>query len=151
MLSRLSRKIGSWLGLLAILMATLAPTVSQTLAARANDDAPAHTHRSTASMREMSSMDDDSACAAPASHPDPVHKHTQQHTQKHTQRHAQASDGDACGYCNLLAHLPALPAVEAAVVVALRAREHAGATRFESVRRIAAPGFAQPRAPPAVS
>ncbi|HEY2019648.1 MAG TPA: DUF2946 domain-containing protein, partial [Paraburkholderia sp.] len=33
MLNRWHQKIGSWLGLLAILMTALAPTISQTLAA----------------------------------------------------------------------------------------------------------------------
>jgi hypothetical protein len=66
-------------------------------------------------------------------------------------KHAQMSDGDACGYCSLLAHLPAMPSVEALFVVAVRARQHTVATRFESVRRVEPLTFAQPRAPPLAS
>ena len=60
------------------------------------------------------------------------------------------SDGDACGYCSLLAHMPAVPSVEALFVVTVRALQHTVATRFESVRRVEPLTFAQPRAPPFV-
>ena len=66
---------------------------------------------------------------------------------KHTQ-HAAMSDGDACGYCSLLAHLPVMPGVETLFVAAVRTRQHVVATRFESVRRVEPLTFAQPRAPP---
>jgi hypothetical protein len=61
------------------------------------------------------------------------------------------SDGDACGYCSLLAHMPAVPSVEALFVVTVRAVQHTVATRFESVRRVEPLTFAQPRAPPSAS
>lgn len=143
MLSRLSRKIGCWLGLLAILLTTLAPTVSQTLAVCADHAAMRPAHPTMASMDDMSAMDDDDACATPPATPERTHQHPDTHT--------QMSNGDACGYCSLLAHLPAMPAVESLFVVAVRAREHAVATRFESVRRVVALSFAQPRAPPVAS
>lgn len=66
-------------------------------------------------------------------------------------KHAQISHGDACGYCSLLTHLPAMPSVETLFVVAVKARQHTLATRFESVRRVDPLTFAQPRAPPFAS
>ncbi|KAA1012030.1 DUF2946 domain-containing protein [Paraburkholderia panacisoli] len=138
MLSRFQRKIGSWLGLFAILMATLAPTISHTLAARAVHDAMSEEHCSMASMDGMSSMPDEAA-QTPAAPDDS------------TGKHAQMSDGDACGYCSLLAHLPAVPSVEALFLVAVWTREHTVAARFESVRRVEPLTFAQPRAPPFAS
>ncbi|WP_176058469.1 DUF2946 domain-containing protein [Paraburkholderia sp. BCC1876] len=151
MLSRFYRKIGSWLGLLAILMATLAPTISHTLAARdaAAGGMPEHCMMpsmdsmasmpmdSMASMHAMSSMQQDPAAAGTPT--DSTSKHPQ---------HTSMSDGDACGYCSLLAHMPAVPSVETLFTVAVRARQHTIATRFESVRRVEPLTFAQPRAPP---
>ncbi|CAB3780201.1 hypothetical protein LMG28614_01014 [Paraburkholderia ultramafica] len=127
-MSRFLRKIDSWLGLFAILMATLAPTISHTLAARANDDAMSGEHCSITSMNGISLMRDDAAS-----------------------KHAQMAGGDACRYCSLLAYLPAVPSVEALFVVAVRARQHTVATRFESVRRVEPLTFARPRAPPFAS
>ena len=137
-MSRFQRKIGSWLGLFAILMATLAPTISHVLAARADRDALSEEHCSAASLDGASSMRGEAA-QTPAAPDDPAGKH------------AQMSDGDACGYCSLLAHLPAMPSVEALFLVAVRACEHTVATRFESVRRVEPLTFAQPRAPPFAS
>lgn len=159
-MSRFYRKIGSWLGLFAILMATLAPTISHTLAARGDESAMSGEHcdmpsmasagsmdsmRSMRSMRSMSAMQDDAphassvAFAAPGQ---PGNDHT---------RHAATSDGDACGYCSLLAHMPVVPSVEGLFVVTVRALQHTVATRFDSVRRVEPLTFAQPRAPPFAS
>ena len=66
-------------------------------------------------------------------------------------KHAQMSDGDACGYCSLLAHLPVLPSVEALFLVAVRVTRHTVAVRFDSTRRVEPLTFAQPRAPPSAS
>jgi hypothetical protein len=154
-LSRFLRKIGSWLGLFAILMATLAPTISHTLAAHADDDAMPDAHCAMASMASMSSMpsmDDGMAAmqddATLASHTAAT---TGTPSGDSTSKHAQTSDGDACGYCSLLAHFPAMPNVGTLFVAAVRARQHAVATRFESVRRVEPLTFAQPRAPPLTS
>ncbi|WP_418939692.1 DUF2946 domain-containing protein [Paraburkholderia bryophila] len=153
-MSRFYRKIGSWLGLLAILMATLAPTISHTLAARdaAAGGMPEHCMMASmpmdsmkpmhamASLHDMSSMQSNLSAQATASTPtDPTGKTTQ---------HTSMSDGDACGYCSLLAHMPAVASVETLFTVAVRARQHIVATRFESVRRVEPLTFAQPRAPP---
>ncbi|MFM0118536.1 DUF2946 domain-containing protein [Paraburkholderia sp. RL18-101-BIB-B] len=148
MVSRFYRKIGSWLGLFAILMATLAPTISHTLAARSDESAMSAEHcdmPSMASMGSMDSMQDDTpdATSVTSSAPDPA-------GDKHAD-HTAMSDGDLCGYCSLLAHMPAVPSVEALFVVTVRAVQHTVATRFESVRRVEPLTFAQPRAPPTAS
>ncbi|REG58200.1 hypothetical protein B0G80_0848 [Paraburkholderia sp. BL6669N2] len=147
-MSRFYRKIGSWLGLFAILMATLAPTISHTLAARADEGAMSDEHCDMPSMASMGSMDSMRKDMPDAS--SVVSRTSDQATGKHT-GHTAMSDGDACGYCSLLAHMPAVPSVEALFVVAVRALQHTVATRFESVRRVEPLTFAQPRAPPFAS
>ncbi|WP_408282016.1 DUF2946 domain-containing protein [Paraburkholderia sp. RL17-373-BIF-A] len=150
-MSRFYRKIGSWLGLFAILMATLAPTISHTLAARSDESGMSAEHCDMPSMASMGSMDsmdsmqDDTldATSVTSSAPDPA-------GDKHAD-HTAMSDGDLCGYCSLLAHMPAMPSVEALFVVTVRAVQHTVATRFESVRRVEPVTFAQPRAPPSAS
>ncbi|WP_175108439.1 DUF2946 domain-containing protein [Pararobbsia alpina] len=126
MLSRFNRKIGSFLGLLAILMVTFAPTISQAVAA----------------SRDLSALPD-ALCSAHA---------TSDHQQDNTpDPHSIAAHWQACGYCNLLAHMPALPTVQATFAATVWAIQHRIATRFESVRRIASFTAAQPRAPPVSS
>ena len=161
MFNRWHRKIGAWLGLLAILMTALAPTISQTLAAHRHADAMMGEHCQMASMDDMASMPgmqmqdlqmhDD--------RPDPTQAAADSHDPSDdpgnpagnaAEKHAQMS-GDACGYCSLLAHLPVMPSVGMLFVVAVRARQHVAATRFDSVRRVEPLTFAQPRAPPFAS
>ena len=155
MLNRWHRKIGSWLGLLAILMTTLAPTISQTLAAHHHADATMGEHCHMASMDDMASMsgmqmqDDASEASQSAANP-PDGSDASNPASNPASKHAQMS-GDACGYCSLLAHLPVMPSVGMLFVAAVRARQHAVATRFESVRRVEPLTFAQPRAPPLAS
>jgi hypothetical protein len=149
MLNRWHRKIGSWLGLLAILLTTLAPTISQTLAAHYHAAVMTGEHCQMASTDDMASMpgmrmqDDTPEPTQPAANPpdDSDDAGNSMH------RHAQMS-GDACGYCSLLAHLPVMPSVGMLFVAAVRARQHTAATRFNSVRRVEPLIFAQPRAPP---
>jgi hypothetical protein len=141
-LSRFHRKIGSWLGLFAILMATLAPTISHSLAARNGGEAGMEgEHCSMPSMASMPGMD------AMSSMPSMQDQASDDPGSKHAQ-HAAMSDGDACGYCSLLAHMPAVPSVEALFFVTVRAVQHTVATRFERLRRVEPLTFAQPRAPP---
>jgi len=123
MLSRFHRKIGSILGLFAILMATLAPTVSQALAASRDENAMTGMHCSMPSMQDTA--------------PDNA-----------SDRHSLASHWEACGYCSLLAHIPVVPSVQASLVITVQAIQHRVATRFESVRRVEPLTSAQPRAPP---
>jgi hypothetical protein len=88
------QKIGSWLGLLAILMSTLAPTVSQTLAAH---DRLGNALASYCSAQQPPSDPGDAGKTAPAS----------------------GYHWQACGYCGLLAHLPVLPGIVAVFAAAL--------------------------------
>jgi hypothetical protein len=149
-LSRFLRKIGSWLGLFAILMATLAPTISHTLAARTDDDAMSDGPCPMSSMDDMPAMQD-VAMLAPHAPDRPDTPDTATAPDDSASKHSQMSDGDACGYCSLLAHFPAMPSVGALFLVGIRAREHIVATRFASVRRVEPLTFAQPRAPPVAS
>jgi len=123
MLARFHLKIGSLLGLLAILMATLAPTVSQSLASSRDEAVLA------ASLCSAQSALDDAPDRQDASH-------------------SFASHLQACGYCNLLAHMPALPAVQPAFSITVWVLQHRIAVRFESVQRILPFAAPQPRAPP---
>ena len=126
MLSRFCRKLGCYLGLLAILMATLAPTVSHALAAA--HEAAHHP---------------DAACAGHAMHG------TMPAGDDHS--HSLAGHWQACGYCSLLAHLPVLPGIEPSFAVTIGAVRHRVAVRVESVRRVEPRAFGLPRAPPVSS
>jgi len=158
--SRFYRKIGSWLGLFAILMATLAPTISHTLATRGDEGAMSGEHCDMPSMASMGSMDSMPAMNAPhampamqedAPHASSLTSSPPDQTGNDPTHHTAMSDGDACGYCSLLAHMPVVPSVEGLFVVTVRTLQHTVATRFESVRRVEPLTFAQPRAPPFAS
>jgi hypothetical protein len=126
MLSRFHQKIGSFLGLLAILMATLAPTVSQALAASRD-------------ANDLTFV----ICSAQAAPDDAPNQKSD--------THPAMPDGQACGYCNLLVHMPAVPTVRVAFAVTVWAIQHRVATRFESVSLVPPRTLAQPRAPPVSS
>ncbi|WP_213776853.1 DUF2946 domain-containing protein [Caballeronia sp. dw_276] len=128
MLSRFYRKIGSLLGLLAILMATLAPTASHILAANNPENGMQDEHCPMPSMQGSSTDDNPDA-----------------------DKHAQMSDGQDCAYCSLLVHMPAVPTVQALFAITVRLTQHQVATRFESVVRAEPYTFVQPRAPPVLS
>jgi len=121
---RLVRKFGSVIGLLAILMATLAPAVSQTLVSNARANAIFSAHCSAITEFQTSVAD----------HP-PAHPSIADHR-------------DACGYCNFAAHSAAAPPS----INTLPARIAAAAIPVNAAPQpIApfAPSFAaQPRAPP---
>lgn len=123
MLSCFCRKLGSFLGLLAILMVTLAPTVSHALADRNEAGLP------SASLC--------SAHSTPGNPPD-----------NEDASHSLAAHWHACGYCNLIAHMPVLPSVQPAFALIAWAIQHRAATRFETLRRAEPPTSSQPRAPP---
>ncbi|OXJ15077.1 DUF2946 domain-containing protein [Burkholderia sp. AU6039] len=86
MLSRRLRKIGSLIGMLAILMTALAPTISQALTTQQRVETLLAGYCSTAPATGERAADS---------------------SQKSLTAHLQA-----CGYCSLLAHTPALPAPE---------------------------------------
>lgn len=122
----------SLLGLLAILMAVLAPAVSQLVVAAR----PAMTVDASCPMESMASMasmqrDEDGPAAA--------HSHT------------TMPDGQACGYCGLLAHVPVLPGVPLSFAVTVRAMRIIVAARFDSVQRSEPRDSCHARAPPAFS
>jgi hypothetical protein len=120
------QKTGSLLGLLAILMSTLAPTISQALAAH---------DRLGQALATYCSADPDNS---------QVEK-----TDKSS--HSSAYHWQACAYCGMLAHVPVLPgtatqfAAELSVARApvLPARDTVHVPLFYSA--------AQPRAPPVLS
>jgi len=131
MRSRFFRVTGSILGLLAILMATLAPAISQSLAA-------AHGGSSESGMH----------CLMPSMQHGMNHASKPDTQQNHSHVHAPMPDGSACGYCSLFAHMPAVLAAPLVFTQAVRAVLHRSATRFESVRRVEPLTPGQPRAPP---
>ncbi|MEN8511278.1 DUF2946 domain-containing protein [Burkholderia sp. RS02] len=122
MLSRRLRKIGSLIVMLAILMTALAPTISQALTTKGRVDALLAGYCTAAPTTGDRSADSSS---------------------KSLQAHLQA-----CGYCSLLAHTPALPAPELTFAANVRVIQHCEATRFDSLRRALPLTAAQPRAPP---
>lgn len=122
MLSRRLRKIGSLIGMLAILMTALAPTISQALT----------------TQQRVDTLLAGYCTAAPA-----TGERSADASQKSLQAHLQA-----CGYCSLLAHTPALPAPELTFAANVHVIQHREATRFESLRRALPLTAAQPRAPP---
>ncbi len=125
MSSRFHRKIGCILGLLAILMATLAPTVSQAIAASRGAYDPASALCSAHTAAAADTREDDPADA-----------------------HTLASHWHACGYCSLLAHAPVLPSAPIAFALTVAAITQRVQARFESVALAAPFDAAQPRAPP---
>ena len=123
--SRFHRKIGSILGLLAILLATLAPTISQAVAAKRGAYDPAAALCSTHTASPADTQEDNP-----------------------TDAHTLASHWHACGYCSLLTHVPVLPGSPPAFTPIAAAEAQRVATRFESVALIPPFEAAQPRAPP---
>lgn len=131
---RIHLTLGSLLGTLALLMATLAPVVSHLLAAQAT---PA---MHSASPCGMPSMQGDMHAAM----------QMQGHThgmQGHDDLHASGSMDD-CGYCSFFAHLPAVTGVPVPLFVVARLVQSRIATRFESVRLAAPASHSHARAPP---
>ncbi|MGF6777347.1 DUF2946 domain-containing protein [Paraburkholderia sp. GAS334] len=118
------QKIGSILGLLAILMVTLAPTISQAIAAEERVDALLSLNCSAQPEATTHDAGDTSS------------SHT-------TMSHLQA-----CGYCNLFAHAPVLPTALTTFEARVWIIQHRATTRFESLRRVLPLTSAQPRAPP---
>jgi hypothetical protein len=122
MLRRHLQKIGSILGLLAILMTTLAPTVSQALSAH---------DRLDAALSDLCS-----AQAAPSANGEAGASHS------------QTLHWEACGYCGLLAHVPVVPPVPVAFATQA-AFAHTAVVHASVIGPSVTPVFsAQPRAPP---
>lgn len=133
MLDRRLRKLGTLLGLFAIWLTVLAPTISQTLAVHAEDahgDAGLVIECPTHAMAGM---------PAP-----PVHGDT-------TQRHDALGHLQACGYCAFFAHLPMVSHVAPVLVSAFTAAAVPYTAAFTTPSRAERFRVAQPRAPPVVS
>jgi hypothetical protein len=122
MRSRLLRKIGSIVGLLAILMTALAPTVSQALASNARFDALLAVHCSA---------------ALHARQHDPAPSH-------------QSGIGhwETCGYCNLAAHTPVLPPLRSSSPALAAGQARPPVPPAQHIAPYAPVFSAQPRAPP---
>jgi hypothetical protein len=124
MRSRFIRVTGSLLGLLAILLMALVPAFSHALAATedAHDEhEQGITHCSMPSMQHQQAPHD--------SHDTHIHL-------------------DACGYCSLLAHMPAIVAFPPAVAPVRPPAVRPVATRADSVRAAEPMPGGQARAPP---
>ena len=137
---RFHLKLVSLLGTLAILMTTLAPVISHLLAVHMAQAAQATPASQAMTMRghcDMPSM----RGAAMASQS--AHGHT-------ANAHASPGDMQDCGYCNLLAHLPAAPGVPVPLQLATRLVHARVVARFERLTRAEPLTFALARAPPRV-
>jgi hypothetical protein len=122
MCRRLVRKFGSLIGLLAILMTALAPSVSQALASGTQTDTIFSAFCS----------------AAP-----------QSSTEKHKpSQHSVAGHWDACGYCNFAAHSPAAPPSAVALPTRVSTTSLPVNARAQAITPHAPVFAAQPRAPP---
>lgn len=124
-LQRLQR-LGSLLGLLAILMVTLAPTVSQVLASH---------HRLGDALATYCSADAEIPSAAHGGNP----------------AHSAQAHWQACPYCGLIAHVPALPGTPVVVAAPLRSGLVMAAVASAVARTILVHTVAQSRAPPVLS
>lgn len=131
MLSRFHRKLGVVLGLFSILMAMLAPEISHVLAA----------NRASNALTEILASASCSAQSAPGKAAESGHG-------KRVPG-AGLADCQVCGYCNLLAHLPALPlARPVAFAATVWTLQIVNAKRLDGVERTPRHAHAQPRAPP---
>ncbi|AFQ49881.1 DUF2946 domain-containing protein [Burkholderia cepacia] len=117
------RKIGSILGLLAILMATLAPTVSQSLSSEHEFDVVSGAFCTTQNDSDMAGPD-------------------------HASLPGKAGHWQACAYCGLLADLPVLLSGTSGFVPTDWATHPAPAPLLQTPHSVFKFTAAQPRAPP---
>jgi hypothetical protein len=122
MRSRLFRQFGSIVGLLAIVMTTLAPTVSQALASNARFDALLAVYCSA-------------ALHARQHIPAPSHQTGLDHW-------------ETCGYCNLVAHTPVLPPLRSSNPALAAGHARPPVPPAQPAAPYAPLFSAQPRAPP---
>jgi hypothetical protein len=120
------QKLGSLLGLLAILMTALAPTVSQVLASH---------HRLSNALATY--------CSAEATVDSSAHDGKP--------AHSGTPHWQACPYCSLLAHVPLLPGGVVPLAVMLSVARVAVPHAPIDVRARFVHTAAQPRAPPVFS
>jgi hypothetical protein len=120
------QKLGSLIGLLAILMAVLAPTISQALASN---------HRLSDALATYCSVE---SVGDSSRHDSKAH-------------HSATAHWQACAYCNLLTDLPTLPGGAAPVAVTLSVAQAPVPQAPVEIRAAAVHTAAQPRAPPVFS
>ena len=120
------QKIGSLLGLLAILMSTLAPTISQALAASNRLDQALATYCSADPDRSQVANDGKSS-------------------------HSSEFHWQACAYCGMLAHVPVLPGTATVLVAALSVTRAPIVPTHDVAYVPLVYTTAQPRAPPVLS
>ncbi|WP_431823748.1 DUF2946 domain-containing protein [Burkholderia sp. F1] len=119
----LRRKIGSILGLLAILMATLAPTVSQSLSSEREFEAVSGAFCTAQTDSDMAGAD-------------------------HASLPGKAAHREACAYCGLLADMPALLGGTSGFVPTDWAPHPTSTLLFQAPHSVFQFTAAQPRAPP---
>ena len=119
-------RLGCLLGLLAILLVTLAPVVSQVLASQ---------HRLSDALATYCSAEDE---AVPSSN-----------DRKPT--HGVLPHWQACAYCSLVGHIPTLPGSPAGLAAPLPATTMPVTVAGIAVRADVIYTVAQPRAPPVFS
>ncbi|QCP51985.1 DUF2946 domain-containing protein [Trinickia violacea] len=127
MLNRHRQKIGAWLGMLAILLSVVAPTVSQVLRG-AYGNVEHHAH-----------------------HLHHHHQAVEVALDAHAGHHHGSDSSplcDACPYCGLIAHSPALPSVAVASSVAPLRPSFPPPLVTAAFRPYTVLSPAQPRAPP---
>jgi Protein of unknown function (DUF2946) len=134
MFRRRLMKIGSILGLLAILMTSIAPTVSHALASHDRLGQALSTY-----------------CSADAAFSETGDNDSPNDASNNSSSHSGALHWQACGYCSLLAHFPALTGSTVAFAAAVPVTRAPMSVVRATVRAL--PHFiaAQPRAPPIVS
>ncbi|NTZ05994.1 DUF2946 domain-containing protein [Burkholderia metallica] len=120
------RKLGSILGLLAILMATLAPTVSQSLSSEHQLDAVSGAFCTTRNGADIAGSD-------------------------HPPLPDNGAHWQACAYCGLLADMPVLLGGTAGFAPTEWTVPPASATPFQTPHSVFHFAAAQPRAPPSSS
>jgi len=123
---RLVRKFGSLIGLLAILMTALAQAVSQALASGLQPDSQPNIFLSTFCSAASQTRSDK-----------PI-----------SSQHSKAGHWNACGYCNLAAHSPALPPCASAYQARVLSESLSDNTPAQPFPPYAPIFAAQPRAPP---
>ncbi|WP_027820611.1 DUF2946 domain-containing protein [Paraburkholderia bannensis] len=119
-------RLGSLLGLLAILLATLAPVVSQVLASQ---------HRLSDALTAYCSADDEVVPSV--------------HDGKPT--HGVLPHWQACGYCGMVGHIPTLPGNPASLFASLTTTTMPVIVALVAIRADVSFTKAQPRAPPVFS
>ncbi|WP_024906170.1 DUF2946 family protein [Robbsia andropogonis] len=119
-------RLGCLLGLLAILLVTLAPVVSQVLASH---------HRLSDALATYCSADDKVGSSTHDSKP----------------AHGVAPHWQACAYCSVVGHVPTLPGTAAGLAAPLAAKTMPVTVASVAVRAGVIHTVAQPRAPPVFS